>query len=143
MAETKKTADDAAANPELDAANAKIAELQAALDAATTASDAAEVKVGDLQAALDQANTDNARLVGELSTAHAERDSAKDVLAKFDHDGDGKPGGSLPRHVVHMRHPDGIGASHDGVAYEPNKKGVIEVPAAAIDALASHGFQQV
>lgn len=158
------TAADAAPNAELDAANTKIKELtgtvetltkqqetdrgtiasmQAALDAANAAKDAAENEVTDLKAALEQSNTDNGRLVDELSKAHAERDHARENLAKFDHDGDGEPGGSLPRHEVKMTHPEKIGATWGGATYAANKQGVVKVPVAASEDLRSHGFEIV
>lgn len=40
-----------------------------------------------------------------------------------------------------LRHPDGSGCSWGGVSYEPDKKGLVTVPTAAVDDLASHGFE--
>jgi len=42
-----------------------------------------------------------------------------------------------------MRHPDGIGCSFAGIAFEPDAKGVIRVPNFAVVELQSHGFEPV
>lgn len=42
-----------------------------------------------------------------------------------------------------LKHPEGVGCSFAGVSYEPDDKGVVHVPHAAVADLASHGFAPV
>lgn len=46
--------------------------------------------------------------------------------------------GEAPR--VRLKHPDGLSCGWNGVAYEPDADGVVEVPAAASAELKWHGF---
>jgi hypothetical protein len=50
---------------------------------------------------------------------------------------------AMPAGRVRVRHPEGIGCSFDGQAYEPDADGIVMVPAAAAAELMAHGFVAV
>jgi hypothetical protein len=50
---------------------------------------------------------------------------------------------AAPAGMVRLRHPEGVGCSFAGQAYEPNADGVVLVPAEAVAALVAHGFVAV